>query len=122
MNTNEMNREAATICGYSVIPSPSFEPAVLMCKDGIPIKGQSLVLREDIVWAIMAPKFCQDRNAIPELWKALCASGDFIKFIRILFPNGSDWDWFRAVKMTFDVTPIRFVECALRATGRWKEE
>lgn len=115
MTEAEMNRAAAELCGWSNI-----HPSGAVYGSGMEGYRNEYAARNGLHEHI--PDYCHDRNALPELWQTLIKSGAFGEFIPTLFPHGDEWDWFHAVKMTLEVTPLRFVEAALRATGRWKEE
>lgn len=124
MTEQEMNRAAATLCGYTVKLWEAVVPSVVIlgrAGDFVLCGPSGNAIRdrpgpEESCWRD-APNFSTDRNALPELLAAVTNAGMEYEFEEEIKGDAVIIDPMEILMME----PRVIVECALKACGRWKE-
>jgi hypothetical protein len=100
----ELNRVAAEVCGYSVFPdTQTIMPQAMSC-----------IRQSD------CPDYCNDRNALPELWEKVEEAAKIVRFFQVLAEdcmNSGPSMWHR-----FTTSPRKHVIAALKALDKWPDE
>lgn len=123
----EINRLAAEACGYKVVGWNDVLEVPLRYGEYLLVNPAGRIVshhgRSTEAWAWSdAPKFCSDRNALPELWKVVKAQEKTVECMTALQELIERPGHLSAVWPYVTASPLLQTIAALKALSVWPDE